>query len=273
MEQAEVVRSLRTLGLTDYEAKAYSCLADRGILEAGHVSKLAQIPHSKTYEVLMRLERRGLIEVQRGRPMMFKPIHPSKAIEKLESELRSDLQRDFLEKRDILERGHEQRMEELTKAKELALGELKRVFDKVSETESSDDLVWAMRGAENIIDQMRDFVRDARNEIQLMLPRDEFKHIEESLRLASSRGVKVIAIVHSLSEEAYSITKYARVFHGRVSPSRFGIALVDGQRAMFITEDFQTGLKTTGKSMLVVLSHFFEHEKEESTPLPPIGST
>lgn len=78
-----------TLGLTEYETKTYLCLVKVGTLNAGRISKLAEIPHSKTYEMLTRLERRGLIEVKKGRPMSFKAVPHTIALENLEKTLRA----------------------------------------------------------------------------------------------------------------------------------------------------------------------------------------
>lgn len=70
MKRLEVRQALKTLELTDYEARAYVCLVRKGLLNAGDLSELAEIPHSKIYEVLARLEKRGIVnrEVIESRP-------------------------------------------------------------------------------------------------------------------------------------------------------------------------------------------------------------
>ncbi|MFQ6077227.1 MAG: TrmB family transcriptional regulator, partial [Candidatus Bathyarchaeia archaeon] len=214
-----------------------------------------------------KLERRGLVEVQRGRPMRFRAASPSKALRKLESQLRGALQKKFLERKASLEEGFEQRMEEVSKAKETALRELESILEKASRVEPSEDVVWTITGAENIVDQMKDFIRDGRKDVQLMLPQDEFGRVREEIASIASKGVRVTAITHRVTHEARQITEYARVYHGKFSPSRFGIILVDGERAMFISENYGVGFKTMSRSMVTVLSHFFEHEMDESIPL------
>jgi sugar-specific transcriptional regulator TrmB len=75
-----IQKALETLGLTEYEAKAYVSLVEKGISTAGDLSALSEIPHSKIYEVLMRLEKRKFVETQKGRPILFKAVKPSTAV-------------------------------------------------------------------------------------------------------------------------------------------------------------------------------------------------
>ncbi|MFQ6076662.1 MAG: helix-turn-helix domain-containing protein, partial [Candidatus Bathyarchaeia archaeon] len=45
VKPAGVLETLRTLGLAQYEAKAYLCLVENGLSNAGDISKLAEIPY------------------------------------------------------------------------------------------------------------------------------------------------------------------------------------------------------------------------------------
>ena len=59
-----ILERMREAGFTEYEAKAYISLVRHGETTAGALSKTSGIPHSKTYEVLSKLEDKGLVEVQ-----------------------------------------------------------------------------------------------------------------------------------------------------------------------------------------------------------------
>ena len=60
------------LGLNNNEAKALDALIALGPSGAADVHKYAGMPRNKAYESLERLAGRGLIEVQPGRPMLYR---------------------------------------------------------------------------------------------------------------------------------------------------------------------------------------------------------
>ena len=71
----EIKKALETLGLTQYETRAYISLVEKNKSDARALSKLTQIPRSKIYEVLTRLEKKKLIEIE-SRPILFKSVKP-----------------------------------------------------------------------------------------------------------------------------------------------------------------------------------------------------
>ncbi len=72
---------LKSIGLTEYEAKAYLTLARYGVLTAEKVSKLGAIPLPRVYDTIMELRKKGLVLVGKSRPKKFRPIEARRAIE------------------------------------------------------------------------------------------------------------------------------------------------------------------------------------------------
>ena len=79
--------ALKSLGLSDYEIKAY--IANISIISgtAAEISLSSNVPRSKVYEVLKNLAKKGFIEIQRGKPLKFNAIHPHEIFEKKEKNL------------------------------------------------------------------------------------------------------------------------------------------------------------------------------------------
>ncbi|MBU5575243.1 MAG: helix-turn-helix domain-containing protein [Candidatus Aenigmatarchaeota archaeon] len=71
---SEVDNILQTLGLSEYETKAYKSLLKYGALNAGRLAKIAEIPLPRIYDVAMNLQRKGLIMISKSRPRIFKII-------------------------------------------------------------------------------------------------------------------------------------------------------------------------------------------------------
>lgn len=105
---------LREIGLNTYEIDAYFALLKSGQMTAIEISKKANVPYSKIYEVLNSLRDKGWIRSVDSRPNKYYPIPPLEALAaakiRLEDEYKSweqtiatELQ-PLYEKREIVER-------------------------------------------------------------------------------------------------------------------------------------------------------------------------
>jgi sugar-specific transcriptional regulator TrmB len=71
------------LGLNPNEAKALDALVAMGPSGAADVHRYSGIPRNKAYESLERLTNRGMVEVQPGRPVLYRASAPKNVIENL----------------------------------------------------------------------------------------------------------------------------------------------------------------------------------------------
>src|SRR3989344_4298307 len=80
MTEQKTEMLLKSIGLTEYEAKAYMTLIKYGVLTAEKVSRLGGIPLPRVYDTIMELRKKGLVLVGKSRPKKFKPIEAKRAI-------------------------------------------------------------------------------------------------------------------------------------------------------------------------------------------------
>ncbi len=78
-DHREAASILQSLGLSNYEAKAYIALVAHGYGNAEIIADTAKIPRTSAYKVLSSLVEKGYAISTRGRPMIFKPEPPQKA--------------------------------------------------------------------------------------------------------------------------------------------------------------------------------------------------
>ena len=140
------------------------------------MGEYAEIPHSKTYEVLTRLRKRGLIQLQSGRPQVFKALPTKETLDRLERALKNALEKEFLEKKSALEIDFKQRVEETSEAGKRASDVLGNLWGKSSKLEPSEDIVWTITGVENINQQMEVILQSGKGEVLLMLPEDNLSY-------------------------------------------------------------------------------------------------
>ncbi len=267
MKGLEFQKALEALGLTEYEAKAYVSLVEKGTSNAGNLSRLTEIPHSKIYEVLTRLEKKKLVEVQKGRPLFFKAKKPSAALNVMEAELKTSLEQELLERKNVLEDSFNKRIQEITEA-HTELEELDNFYEKKASVEPSEEFVWTIKGKGNLTNQAKEIILSASAETRLMMPHDDFSELESAIKTACSKGVRVQLIVHELTDSVRKLKETTEVFYEKSPlPTKCGMTLADDKNGIFISENSAIGFKTSSRSVLMVLSQFYQHEIEESAKL------
>jgi len=145
MERAH--RLLRELSLTDYEARAYAGLVSAGPSSAGELSKLANVPYSRIYDILSRLERRGWVETQSGRPARYRAKAPAEVVRHLKIE-------------------QERQLKELSEG---VIKELEPLYERKVEAKRPD--IWIIRGGSNLLAKAGEMLAHAQVEALISLPR------------------------------------------------------------------------------------------------------
>ena len=90
------------LGLNIYEAKLWTALLSRGISTAGELSDIANVPRSRSYDVLESLEKKGFIIQKLGKPIKYVAIPPTEVLERIKKQIKldSDKQIQIMDQRD-----------------------------------------------------------------------------------------------------------------------------------------------------------------------------
>jgi sugar-specific transcriptional regulator TrmB len=84
--------TLVALGLTSYEAQAYTALTRRARATGAEVARLAGLPRQRIYDVLDGLVARGLASVEPGRPARYAAVPPQEAVGSLLEHHRTQLE-------------------------------------------------------------------------------------------------------------------------------------------------------------------------------------
>jgi len=80
---------LKELGLTDSEIKVYLALLNQGDATRGDIVTKSQIAGSKVYEILEKLQNKGLVAIyNRNNVKHFKPTHPKQILAYVEEKKR-----------------------------------------------------------------------------------------------------------------------------------------------------------------------------------------
>ncbi len=209
----EAKRTLHELGLTEYETRAYLTLIEEGTLTAGHVSEMAEIPYSKIYETLNSLEKKGWIEVERGRPSKYYPKSPTEALEAAKL-----------------------RFENTLKAWErTVLTELQPLYERREIREKPD--IWIIRGELNTLVKLREMLNTVKRELMVaipILPETLVETIYPMLIHLRDMGVKILVLV-SQNVDKKNIERISDVAEVRVRDRMFGGGIIaNGREAVLL---------------------------------------
>ena len=79
--QKEFLKKIKDFGLNIYEVKIWTALLSRGVSTAGELSDIANVPRSRSYDVLESLEKKGFIIMKIGKPIKYIAVPPEEVLE------------------------------------------------------------------------------------------------------------------------------------------------------------------------------------------------
>ena len=80
-KEREITVSLEEFGLSQYEARAYVALITKGTVSASEVAYYAELPRTKVYPVLLKLQQKKLAILSKSKPVMCTGIAPEDAFD------------------------------------------------------------------------------------------------------------------------------------------------------------------------------------------------
>src|SRR3989338_8394310 len=88
--QKGFLTKLKDFGLNSYESKLWTALLSRGISTAGELSDIANVPRSRSYDVLESLEKKGFIVMKLGKPIKYIAVPPEEVLERVKKKVKED---------------------------------------------------------------------------------------------------------------------------------------------------------------------------------------
>ena len=152
--QKNFLNKLRDFGLNTYESKLWTALLSRGSSTAGELSDIANVPRSRTYDVLESLERKGFIIRKLGKPIKYIAVPPEEVLER------------------VKEKVHKESESQLKMINELkgseVLNELSMLHSQGIELIDPADLTGSITGRDNINNHIESRVAKAETNVTIL---------------------------------------------------------------------------------------------------------
>ena len=79
----EILGGLEELGLSKYEASAYYSLLGKGMISATEIAYYSNLPRTKIYFILKKLEKKKLVLINYQKPLMFRALSPKDSFDNI----------------------------------------------------------------------------------------------------------------------------------------------------------------------------------------------
>ncbi len=147
----EMIKKTRSFGLNSYEAKLWAALLSKGVSTAGELSDIANVPRSRSYDVLESLEKKGFVVMKLGKPIKYLAVPPKKVIERVKEQLEKNTER------------------QLSYIKHTNFNNIITTFQELYErsTDHTKDIAAVIRGRKNIYKHLAFLFKDAKEGILL----------------------------------------------------------------------------------------------------------
>jgi sugar-specific transcriptional regulator TrmB len=220
--QATIAESLKSLGLTKYEALVYIALVRVAGATATEIHELSGVPRASVYPVLDRLIQKNLVSVSNTSPKRFNPVRPDEGVDSLMKSIESDAV--------------------------CAREGLNRIYMECADLERGDqELIWSTYGEENIRIRLLVLISNATESIRVFfywggLRKQIIQVLEEK---KNSVSIEVVTD-HWEGEIPESMNVWIKKPPGGhdIGPAKSldgGVFLVDGSKAMVIMGSEEEG--------------------------------
>ena len=167
--------SLEEFGLSKYEAQAYVTLITKGTISASELAFYSEIPRTKIYPTLLKLEKKKLVIVSQTKPITCTPIAPEDAFDEII---------------------HEQ-INKVTAMNSL-IDNLKKASEESRRTRGSEERRYVQLSPNNVLQQLQNMIDGTGSSVRIMADQWGLEFLTEcrdKILSALRRGVEIKVII------------------------------------------------------------------------------
>jgi len=224
----DLINDLTRVGFTEYEAKVYLALLEDHPATGYQLSKSSGVPRSMTYETLGRLRKRGVaMETVEGRATLYHPLPPSILLDRYEEN------------------------------RKLLLEELRAGLDHYVTT-LDQEKIWSISGKQQTMAYMVQMIRQAQEEIFMVLTDEIIEHLYQDLTDADSRGLTLNFLLTGEAKLPFGNVTYHPPFESQLQELHNTLLVVVDNRSVLISSTGPDNLTTiTNNRNLVLIARQF----------------
>ncbi|MBI3033192.1 TrmB family transcriptional regulator [Candidatus Woesearchaeota archaeon] len=219
----------RYFSLNLYEVKIWAALLSRGVSTAGELSDIANVPRSRSYDVLESLEKKGFVVMKLGKPIKYLAVQPTEVVERVKKNMHNETTEKI------------SRLEDLKNSE--VLTELNSLHSQGIELVEPADLSGSLRGRHNLYNHLELTIRNAEDYVSIMTTSQGLMRKVEGLKPVfeklKKRGVNIRIAAPITKESMPAVKDLGDLAEVRHTDSRARFCIVDGKELVFMVLDDQ----------------------------------
>src|SRR3989338_6624705 len=224
----EFLSKLRTyFSLNLYEVKIWTALLSRGVATAGELSDIANVPRSRSYDVLESLEKKGFLMMKLGKPIKYVAVTPTEVVERVKKHMRAEA--------DIKVK----RLENIRNTE--IIDELKTLHSQGIELVEPTDLSGSLKGRHNLYNHLDLMIKGAEKSVTIATTSQgllrKIEGLKPTFEKVKKRGVKIRIAAPITREAKDALADVAELADVRHTDMRSRFCIVDGKEIMFMVLD------------------------------------
>ncbi|MBW2974423.1 hypothetical protein KY366_01780 [Candidatus Woesearchaeota archaeon] len=220
--EKDFLNKVRDFGLNTYESKIWTALLSRGVSTAGELSDIANVPRSRSYDVLESLEKKGFIIMKLGKPIRYIAVKPEEVIERVKKRVQEQTEKQLYH------------IEKLRS--EAVLDRLISLHNQGQDLLDPIDLTGAIKGRRNIYNHLATMVKNAKKTITILTTSEGLARKNDillpHLAKAKQRGVK-IRVAAPLKKD-FDLNKLSKIAEIRNTSLKARFCIIDRKEILFM---------------------------------------
>lgn len=214
----------RYFALNLYEVKIWTALLSRGVSTAGELSDIADVPRSRSYDVLESLEKKGFIITKIGKPIKYIAVSPEEVVERVKVNLKQEA---------------DERVKRLETLKTTdVLKELSILHNQGIDLVEPSELSGSLKGRHNLYNHLELTIRNAEKSVTILTtPQGLIRKIEglkPTFEKLKKKGVEIKIAAPITKECKDAIKDLGGVAEVRNTKMQGRFVIVDGKELVFM---------------------------------------
>jgi sugar-specific transcriptional regulator TrmB len=218
----------RYFQLNLYEVKIWTALLSRGVSTAGELSDIADVPRSRSYDILESLEKKGFVIMKLGKPIKYIAVPPNEVVDRVKKNVKN---------------GADEAIKRLETLKDTELlTELNTLHTQGIDLVDPTDLAGSMKGRHNLYNHLELTLRNAEDTVTMITTTQGLVRKIEGLRpiieQLNKRGVTIRICAPLITKESLKAADEMKdVADVRHTDSKARFTIVDGKELFFMVLD------------------------------------
>ncbi|MBN2101620.1 MAG: TrmB family transcriptional regulator [Candidatus Aenigmarchaeota archaeon] len=181
LASTDVLDALKSIGLNLYERKIFIALLAKGVSTAGELSQIANVPRSRSYDILESLAEKGFVVAQPSKPIKYVALAPKDALERTKGNLTNK---------------HEEMMARIDKLSDSSLvKEMETIYKEGFNMVQPFEMTGTLKGRHSINQHMHSLFKQAKKNIKIMTTEEGLNELYSNhynvLKRLTKKGIKL----------------------------------------------------------------------------------